>query len=64
MPTSTIWLVASIVIALPAFAALTVLLVLLTPTPAWLGLLGLAIVDISIIVGGFVVVRRSLALVR
>ncbi len=61
MPASTIWLIIAVGLALPASAALVVVLVIFTGLPVVAGLLLLVAFDVAIVVGGYVAVRGSLA---
>ena len=61
MPAKTIWTIVAIGIGLPLSAAGVVVLVAATDLPAAAGLAILAALDLAIIVGGYVAVRRSLS---
>ena len=61
MPASTIWLVIAIGLALPASGALMVVLAVFTGLHIGVGLLLLLVLDVAIVVGGYVAVRGSLA---
>ena len=61
MPASTIWLVIAIGLALPAGGALVVVLAVFAGLHIGVGLLLLLVLDVAIVVGGYVAVRGSLA---
>ena len=61
MPAKTIWTIVAIGLGLPLSAAGVILMVAATDLPAIAGLAILAAVDLAIIVGGYVAVRRSLS---
>ena len=61
MPASTIWLVIAIGLALPASGALVVVLAVFAGLHIGVGLLLLLVLDVAIVVGGYVAVRGSLA---
>jgi membrane protein implicated in regulation of membrane protease activity len=52
----------AILLALPLSAAAIALLVIVVGMPLWAGLTALAVIDVAIIVGGYVAVKRSLRL--
>ena len=52
---------AAILLSLPLSAAAIALLVIVVGVPLWAGLAALAVIDVAIIVGGYVAVKRSLA---